>query len=76
MKKVILSFIFIPIIGLFAMFLFLQIGLHSSDPNTSHVNFWNHFKRIWMTSFPLYGLIITTVFYIVLLIKSPKIENS
>ena len=76
MKKVILSFIFIPIIGLFAMFLFLEVGLHSSDQNTSHVNFWNHFKRIWMTSFPLYGLIITTVFYIVLLIKSPKIENS
>ena len=76
MKKVILSFIFIPIIGLFAMFLFLQIGLHSSDPNTSHVNFWYHFKRIWMTSLPFYGLTITTFFYIILLFKSPKTENS
>ena len=76
MKKVILSFIFIPIIWLFAMFLFLQIGLHSSDPNTSHVNFWNHFKRIWMTSLPFYGLIITTIFYIILLFKSPKSGNS
>ena len=76
MKKVILSFIFIPIIALFAMFLFLHIGLHASDPNSSHVNYWNHFKQIWTTSFPFYGLIITTIFYIILLIKSPKTENS